>query len=93
MEEIRIPQTLDNQPLLLIFSANQLYCLVGSAIVGIAIGHPFYCGAVGIVCGSFLNKYADKKPDGFLRHTAHFYGIPILRGKGKPSGLDREFRP
>lgn len=93
MEEHQIPQTLDAPPLALVFNASQLFTFIGFAIVGIVVNHPFIAGGVGLVAGSFLNKYVDKRPDGYLRHLAYFRGIPVMAGKSIPNGIDREFRP
>lgn len=93
MDEIRIPQTLDAPPLALIFNASQIFCFIGFAIVGVVIGSPFILGALGLLLGSFINKFSDKKPDGFLRHRGYFLGLPIMSGRSTPHGLDREFRP
>lgn len=93
MEKHPIPQTLDAKPLALIFNATQIYCFFGAAIVGVAINHPFIAGAIGLVAGSFFNRFVDKRPDSFLRHMAYFYGIPVLRTRLPLNGLDREFRP
>lgn len=93
MEEHRIPQTLDDPPLALIFNASQLFSFIGFSAAGVVIDHPFIAGAIGIIFGSLFTKYADKKPDGYLRHLAYFSGFPIFSGRCYPSGLDREFRP
>ena len=93
MEEHQIPQTLDAPPLALIFNASQLFSFIGFAVVGVVIDHPFIAGAIGVVFGSFLNKYADKKPDSFLRHMSYFRGLPLMSGRCYPNGLEREFRP
>ncbi len=93
MERHQIPQTLDAKPLALIFNATQIFTFFGFAIVGVAINHPFLAGAIGLIVGSFFTKYVDKRPDGFIRHMAYFYGLPVLRGRSGLNGLDREFRP
>lgn len=93
MDEHQIPQTLDAPPLALIFNASQLFSFIGFAILGVVIDHPFIAGGVGLIFGSFLTKYADKKPDGFLRHMTYFLGLPMLTGRSIPNGLDRDFRP
>lgn len=93
MEEHRTPQTLDDPPLLLVFNAYQIFSFIGFTIVGVVIGHPFIAGGIGLFLGSFFNKFADKKPDGYLRHQAYFRGFPILSGRSVPHGLEREFRP
>lgn len=93
MEEHLIPQSLDAPPLALIFNASQLFSFIGFAVVGVVVDHPFIAGALGVVFGSFLNKYADKKPDGFLRHMSYYYGLPVITGRVYKNGLDREFRP
>lgn len=93
MEPIQVPQTLDKTPLVLIFNASQIISFAGFTMVGFLIGQPFVLGAIGLVIGSYINKYQDKKPDGYLRHMLYYYGVPIMGGKHIPSGVDREFRP
>lgn len=93
MDEIRVPQTLDAPPLALVFNASQIFAFIGFTVVGVIIGSPFICGALGLFLGSFINKFSDKKPDGYLRHRSYFLGLPIMSGRGTPHGLDREFRP
>lgn len=93
MEVHTIPQTLDAPALALIFNASQLFCVVGFAIVGVVVGHPIIAAGIGLFAGKFFNKYADKKPDGYLRHLAYFHGIPIMSGRSVANGLDRELRP
>jgi conjugal transfer pilus assembly protein TraL len=93
MDEHRIPQTLDDPPLALIFNASQLFSFIGFTAAGVLISHPFIAGALGLVFGSLFTRYADKKPDGYLRHLAYFHGFPIFSGRCCPNGLEREFRP
>lgn len=93
MDEIRIPQTLDAPPLALIFNASQIFSFIAFTVVGVIIGHPFILAAIGLFFGSFINKFSDKKPDGYLRHRTYFMGLPIMSGRSTPHGLDRDFRP
>ncbi len=93
MDQHEIPQTLDAPALALIFDATHLFSFIGFSIVGVAIGHPFIAGLLGITFGSVFNKYADSKPDGYLRHLLYFRGLPMLSGRTYLNGLDREFRP
>lgn len=93
MEQHEIPQTLDAPPLALIFNASHLFCFIGFAVAGVIVGHPFIAGALGIIFGSFFNKFADSKPDGYLRHLLYYRGLPFLTGRSCPNGMEREFRP
>lgn len=93
MEEITVPQTLDAPLLVLVFNASHLFSFIGFSIFGAVINHPFIAAAVGLIVGSFINKFQDKKPDGYLRHIAYYVGIPVMKGRCVPHGLDREFRP
>jgi len=92
VKQHEIPQTLDAPPLLLIFNAHQLIAFFGFTIVGVTINHPFIMAIFGLIVGSFFTRYADKKPTGFLRHLAYYYGVPTLTGRRTPNGWDREFR-
>ncbi len=93
MQQHKIPQTLDAPTLALIFNASHLFSFIGFTIAGVIIGHPFYAGALGIAFGSLFTRYADKKPDGYLRHISYFLGAPVLSGRSYPNGVEREFRP
>lgn len=93
MEQHEIPQTLDAPPLLMVFNAHQLIAFFGFTILGVIINHPFLLAPIGLIFGSLFTRYADTKPNGFLRHYFYFYGVPTLTGRSFPNGLDREFRP
>ncbi|RWR30557.1 hypothetical protein D2T29_12865 [Sinirhodobacter populi] len=93
VKEVRIPQTLDLPPLVLIFNASHLFSFVGFAMVGVVVGHAVIGGVLGLFFGSFINKYNDKKPDGYIRHMGYFFGFPVMAGKKYTNGLDRDLRP
>lgn len=93
MDQHEIPQTLDAPTLALIFDASHLFCFFGCTFVGVIVGHPFIAGALGIILGSVFNRYANSKPDGYLRHLLYYRGLPLFSGRSWPNGLEREFRP
>ena len=93
MEQHVIPQTLDAPPLLIVFNGYQVISFFVFTLVGVIINHPFYLAALGFAFGTFFTRYADKKPNGFLRHLLYFYGVPTISGRLFPNGFDRDFRP
>ena len=61
-------------------------------MIGVIVGHAILLALAGLFAGRFFTRYADKRADGFLRHAMYFHGIPVIRSRRAPSGLDRSLR-
>lgn len=92
MQEIKVPQTLNDPPLAMIFNAYQLMTVLGFAMIGSIIDQLLIMTIVGWLAGTLFTRFSDKKPDGFLRHQMYYWGLPVLSPRFQ-NGLDREFRP
>lgn len=92
MQKRDIPQTLDDPPLALIFNGHQFIAFIAGAMIGVIVGHAILLALAGLFAGRFFTRYADKRADGFLRHAMYFHGIPVIRSRRAPSGLDRSLR-
>ena len=72
---------------------NKLFtAFIVGAMIGVIVGHAILLALAGLFAGRFFTRYADKRADGFLRHAMYFHGIPVIRSRRAPSGLDRSLR-
>lgn len=86
----QVPQTLDAPPRVLFFTANQFIAFMAGGMVGVIIGKLIICSIVGLIVGSYIEKFSDKCGEAYIRHIAYFFGIPTLLGSKALNGFDRD---
>lgn len=82
MEEIKVPQYLDDPPQFLIWEIDDLFPVIVMLILGILIEHMFLMSLIGFVLSYFFSKFKNSKPNGFLIHLAYEIGFLGVGKKG-----------
>lgn len=88
-----IPGTLDEPPLVLIWSADEIAPFLLFVCLGMIIDQIIPAIAVGWLISYAYRKHRDRKPDGFVFHLLYTYGMPVVRERRFPNPFAKKWRP
>ena len=91
MTQIEIPRYLDDPPVLLLWSVDEIAPLLAGLFIGMQIGHAFICTGAGLLITHFYRRCLENSQDGFLAHFLYWHGLSPARGRIFPNPYIREF--
>lgn len=94
MRPLKMPQTLDDQFHVLMWSADEFLPAAFIFIVGVLLNQKLICLVLALVVTKAFRRVKEGNPDGFLLHLGYWYGF-IAGGKAytMPNPYVREFIP
>jgi len=92
MERIRIPRLVDQPPMVLFWSVEELMLIGFSAAIGMYIEQLLICFFLGMLFIKRYRKFNDSQLDGFYMHYCYHAGL-FAQGAGRnmPPSSIREF--
>ncbi len=92
MKPLRMPRNLDDELVILFWSADELVPAAVIFIVGVLIAQKLICLAVALIITRLFRRLKEGRPDGFLLHLGYWYGvIGGGRGYSMPNAFIGEF--
>ena len=92
MKPLLMPRNLDDQLMILFWSADELLPGFFIFVVGVLISQKLICLAIAIVVTKMFRKMKEGNPDGFLLHMAYWVGLlSTKRTKTLPNPFVREY--
>ena len=91
MQAIRMPRNCDDQMYILFWSADELLPGLSIFVVGILINQKLICLLLALIITKLARKIKEGKPDGFLLHSAYWYGLAGSKSYVMPNAFIREF--
>jgi len=80
LSHIEMPRSLDDPHIVLIWSVDELMPIGVFFIIGFVLSQILIFTVLGMLAVKYYKGYRDGKPDGFLQHTAYWFGM--FPGKG-----------
>lgn len=92
MERIRVPRLVDQPPMVLFWSVEELMLIGFSAAIGMYIEQLVICFFMGMLFIRRYRKFNDSQLDGFYMHYCYHIGL-FAQGAGRtmPPTSIREF--
>ena len=81
MKATEIPRYLDTAPTFLIWSFDEILPSLGGLVLGLFIGSPGYCLALGLAIGYVYKRVKRKHPRGYLWHCLYRCGLVRLNSR------------
>ncbi len=81
MKAIEIPRHLDTAPTFLIWSFDEILPSLGGLVLGLFIGSPGYCLALGLAIGYVYKRVKRNHPRGYLWHWLYRCGLVPLNSR------------
>ncbi|WP_019002358.1 type IV conjugative transfer system protein TraL [Succinimonas amylolytica] len=92
MNQIEIPRYVDDPPVILLWSVDEITPLLAGLFLGIQLGQALLCTVLGLLMTHFYRKCLDASQDGFLAGFMYWYGLWSVRGRIFPNPFIREYR-
>jgi conjugal transfer pilus assembly protein TraL len=93
MKPIYVPNTIDDPPHMLLWSADELAPILMGLAIGMMTGNALVFTAIGVGITYAYRKYRDGRPDGYLMHMLYWYGFWPSRSKSIPNPFARRYLP
>ncbi|MGN1393019.1 MAG: type IV conjugative transfer system protein TraL [Succinivibrionaceae bacterium] len=91
MEAIEFPHGVDEPPIILLWSIDELLPLIVGILIGMQIGQALICTIIGLFISKLYSRFLDIKPQGYLLHLLYWYGIYFRSYRTMPNPFKREF--
>jgi type IV conjugative transfer system protein TraL len=88
-----LPQNLDDQMMILMWSADELLPGFAVFLVGIFFDQRLLGLAAAIIITKIYKRSKEGSHDGHLVHFCYYYGLLKAKGTGFPCSHEREYIP
>ncbi len=94
MKALVMPRNLDDQLMILFWSADELLPGFSIFIVGVLVDQKLICLVIAIFVTKLFRKMKEGNQDGFLLHLAYWSGIfSMNKSRTFPNSFIREYLP
>lgn len=93
MKSLKMPRNLDDQIMVLFWSADELLPGFAIFIVGVLINQKLICFLFAWAITKIFRKMKEGRPDGFLLHFIYWWGIMGAKSRTFPNPFIREYLP
>lgn len=93
METIKLPRTIDDPPVFLVWRADDLMVPAVMLIVGLFVDRMILFFVIGVALSFVYRKFREGRPEQFVLHSLYWSGLWPNRGHSFVNPFKREFRP
>jgi len=88
---LKVPKHVDEPPIILIWSADEVMIFFAFFIVGFLSGVVFPATIIGYLVTRVIRRAKNTRPKGFMLHTSYWYGFPLQETRSIPNRFDQHF--
>ena len=91
-DALKLPRSVDDPPIMLIWSADELGAFFTCFIIGFMIQQVLIMAIIGYFFVRMIRRIQNTKPNGHLIHLMYWFGVPFTETRTLPNPYERSFK-
>lgn len=91
-DALKMPRSVDDPPILLLWSADELGAFFACFLVGFFIQQVLVMLVIGYFLIRMMRRFQNTKPRAHMIHLMYWWGVPFAETRTLPNPYDRSFK-